>query len=397
MYISLNFVCSSCAFLLEEFSWRVLYSSSWSNLTASSNSYVYILCWMISCSYIWVFHLQVILTALLPALATPAITARLGRYIRWNCGRPWLHRSHHVPGSGNDDHCDFAPKFLSSLLFYIFRDLSICTTGPIIALNSFSVHICLWIIGSARRSDCLEQLLRGVRQSSEANVAWLGKVYLASDAIPSRRAQIIDALLEHGSPAAQQAVVDMVGCMAISHFSVIYFFYLPFPIYLCPPLYPPFSRLQCIFHHVLTRLHQKILLAEKPLMADLLRALTDIAVLSSPPTPALLTAVEDIVFRPANLSLRVQTQTVREQAVLAVGALANLLSDTQSSHAEVITSKLIAWLYSTGPEYSARARRSAIEIEASQWEIRARTHAFFPIIIFLSLCHLLSSLYLQLR
>ena len=71
----------------------------------------------------------------------------------------------------------------------------------------FAQHIA---VGSARRSKCLKQLLTNVRKASEENIAWLGKVYFAPDAIPSRRSQIIDALLEHGSPAAQQAVVNEV-------------------------------------------------------------------------------------------------------------------------------------------------------------------------------------------
>jgi hypothetical protein len=53
-------------------------------------------------------------------------------------------------------------------------------------------------------------LLKSVRDSSEEHVAWLGTVYLGANMRPSRRARVLDALLEHGSAAAQRAVITMV-------------------------------------------------------------------------------------------------------------------------------------------------------------------------------------------
>jgi len=59
-------------------------------------------------------------------------------------------------------------------------------------------------------------LLRCVRETPDSQVAWLARVYLSEDAEPSRRARIIDALLEHGSPLAQVAVIDHVSITAIA-------------------------------------------------------------------------------------------------------------------------------------------------------------------------------------
>jgi hypothetical protein len=50
-----------------------------------------------------------------------------------------------------------------------------------------------------------------VRQTSEQHIAWLAGVYLAADMAAPRRDQIIDALIDHGSPAAQAAIVEKVG------------------------------------------------------------------------------------------------------------------------------------------------------------------------------------------
>ena len=47
---------------------------------------------------------------------------------------------------------------------------------------------------------------------SEENMAWLAGVYLAEDALPERRAHMIEALIDSGSPSAQRAVVNMVRC-----------------------------------------------------------------------------------------------------------------------------------------------------------------------------------------
>jgi hypothetical protein len=65
----------------------------------------------------------------------------------------------------------------------------------------------------------------------------------------------------------------------------------------------------------------QVLLAATPLMADLSRALTDLATMHVPPTPRMLDAMEQIVFAPADAPPRVQAQSMREQAMLALGAM----------------------------------------------------------------------------
>jgi hypothetical protein len=53
-------------------------------------------------------------------------------------------------------------------------------------------------------------LLRSVKDASEENVSWLGSVYLGPGMRPYRRARVLDALIEHGSPAAQRAIIYLV-------------------------------------------------------------------------------------------------------------------------------------------------------------------------------------------
>lgn len=53
-------------------------------------------------------------------------------------------------------------------------------------------------------------LLKSIREASEENIAWLGDVYLDVAAIPARRTFVLDALIEHGSEAAQLAIVTHV-------------------------------------------------------------------------------------------------------------------------------------------------------------------------------------------
>jgi len=169
---------------------------------------------------------------------------------------------------------------------------------------------------SARVGDCHSQLLQAVQKTSEENIAWLGQVYLAKDMIPFRRSRIIDALIEHSSPAAQQAIIDQV------------------------------------------------LSAQEPLMGDLSRALTDIATMRVPPTKAMMDTMRRIVFDPSTASNRVQAQTIREQAILALGALIQHLMASDPVEAESLTRRLVGWLYDDGPQYSSKARRSKVETEA---------------------------------
>ena len=65
----------------------------------------------------------------------------------------------------------------------------------------------------------------------------------------------------------------------------------------------------------------QVLLAETPLMADLMRALVDFAVLRTPPAAEVVSALKAIVFEPAALPPRVQAQAIREQAMLTLGAV----------------------------------------------------------------------------
>lgn len=69
-------------------------------------------------------------------------------------------------------------------------------------------------------------------------------------------------------------------------------------------------------------------------MADLDRALVGLATMKAAPIPALIEVLEQIVFRPANMSMRSQTQAIREQAMLALGSLVRPL--IQLSHHYVI-------------------------------------------------------------
>ena len=57
------------------------------------------------------------------------------------------------------------------------------------------------------------------------------------------------------------------------------------------------------------------------MMADLDRALVGIATMKAVPLLELMDVLEAIVFNPANMSLRVQSQAVREQAMLSLGAM----------------------------------------------------------------------------
>ena len=61
-------------------------------------------------------------------------------------------------------------------------------------------------------------------------------------------------------------------------------------------------------------------------MADLMRALVGFSTLRAAPTAALVAVLQDIVFQPDGLSLRVQTQAIREQAMLTLGAVVSPLS-----------------------------------------------------------------------
>jgi hypothetical protein len=72
--------------------------------------------------------------------------------------------------------------------------------------------------------------------------------------------------------------------------------------------------------------HWQILKAPLPLMADLMRALIGFSTLRAVPTAALVAVLRDIVFQPDGLSLRVQTQAIREQAMLTLGAVVSSLS-----------------------------------------------------------------------
>ena len=72
-------------------------------------------------------------------------------------------------------------------------------------------HHYLGFIESQRVGTCAAELLKAVRQSAEANITWLGDVYLALDMLPFRRSQIIDALIDYGSPASQQVIVEQVS------------------------------------------------------------------------------------------------------------------------------------------------------------------------------------------
>ena len=75
-----------------------------------------------------------------------------------------------------------------------------------------------------------------------------------------------------------------------------------------------------------TLFNAQILKAPLPLMADLMRALIGFSTLRAVPTAALVAVLQDIVFQPDGLSLRVQTQAIREQAMLTLGAVVSPLS-----------------------------------------------------------------------
>lgn len=54
-------------------------------------------------------------------------------------------------------------------------------------------------------------LLKTVATVPEEKMALLGRIYLQPTTLPSRRAQILDTMIEHGSPEAQQSVIDQVS------------------------------------------------------------------------------------------------------------------------------------------------------------------------------------------
>ena len=56
-------------------------------------------------------------------------------------------------------------------------------------------------------------------------------------------------------------------------------------------------------------------------MGDLSRVITSFVTMQAAPTPELVDALEAIVFSPSKLSPRVQAQAIREQAMLALGAV----------------------------------------------------------------------------
>ena len=56
-------------------------------------------------------------------------------------------------------------------------------------------------------------------------------------------------------------------------------------------------------------------------MADLLQLMTGLATMKTRPTDEMLEAVEAIVFSPMKLNTRLQAQSVRDQAILAIGGM----------------------------------------------------------------------------
>ena len=155
-----------------------------------------------------------------------------------------------------------------------------------------------------------------IRDAPEEKIDWLGTVFLAPTSSPERRNRVLDALTEYGSPAAQRVIMRMI-------------FY-----------------------------------AETPLIGDLTHALTGLATIKWTPIPELLDLIEEIVFYPRKLSMRAQTQHVREQAMLTLGALMRNLQLIDPQRASNITGKLVGWLYDSGPDYDNRARRSTVEVES---------------------------------
>jgi len=67
-------------------------------------------------------------------------------------------------------------------------------------------------------------------------------------------------------------------------------------------------------------------------MADLMRALVGFSTLRAAPTAALVAVLQDIVFQPDGLSPRVQTQAIREQAMLTLGAVVSISLSLSPSH-----------------------------------------------------------------
>ena len=55
-------------------------------------------------------------------------------------------------------------------------------------------------------------------------------------------------------------------------------------------------------------------------MDDTLRVLVGLTATAAPPTPEVVEMLEELVFTPEQLQLRLQAQTVRDQAILALGA-----------------------------------------------------------------------------
>lgn len=81
------------------------------------------------------------------------------------------------------------------------------------------------------------------------------------------------------------------------------------------------------------------------------------------PTPALLQVLLELVFDPAELPLRLQTQSVREAATLSLGAVTKSLVRCDPTQAEDIAARLAEWLYNGGPQYHPDARRSLKQLD----------------------------------
>ena len=145
-------------------------------------------------------------------------------------------------------------------------------------------------------------LLQTMRKVPEDQMAWLGRVYLQPSTLPTRRAQILDALIEHGSPAAQQAVIQQVRWSHLDTMHAATMTIANLPMWL-----PPLTR--------------QVLLSDAPLMADLNRALVGLATMQAAPISALVAVLEELVFEPKNMSLRCQSQAIRVQAMLTLGSL----------------------------------------------------------------------------
>ena len=159
-------------------------------------------------------------------------------------------------------------------------------------------------------------LLQCIRDAPEEKVDWLGTVFLAPTVSQERRNRILDTLTEYGSPAAQRVIIRM------------------------------------------------IFRAEAPLIGDLTHALTGLVTIKWTPLPELIDVIEEIVFNPRLLSMRAQSQHVREQAMLTLGAFTRSMLPRDPERAQNIIGKLVAWLYDSGPDYDNRARRSTVEVES---------------------------------